>query len=244
MRSKILNKNINKKILFNIEWEPYMNYFDVIKYQKKLKKIEEKRRQKRLEYLKNKKSLSLYKPKTKSRDRRPKERRNSVQPKDRRPKERKNSVQPKDIKDIPKSKESVKPKSRELKQKRITSYYKPPKNVPKSKASPKNVPKSKASPKNVPKSNVQKQKITSYFPKISKSKASQYSKEIYFPSSPLPLPSHVRDSQVFNKTIGKYQSGWDQYILDRDQYKLNTITEEIPEKKFSRSVNVFNNTDF
>ena len=122
MRSKILNKNINKKILFNIEWEPYMNYFDVIKYQKKLKKIEEKRRQKRLEYLKNKKSLSL---KTKSRDRRPKERRNSVQPKER--------------KDIPKSKESVQPKSRELKQKRITSY---PKNVPKSKASPKNVPKS------------------------------------------------------------------------------------------------------
>jgi hypothetical protein len=54
MRSKILNKNINKKILFNIEWDPYMNYFDVVKYQKKLKKIEEKRRQKRLEYLKNK----------------------------------------------------------------------------------------------------------------------------------------------------------------------------------------------
>jgi hypothetical protein len=203
MRSKILNKNINKKILFNIEWEPYMNYFDVIKYQKKLKKIEEKRRQKRLEYLKNKKSLSL---KTKSRDRRPKERRNSVQPKERR--------------DIPK------PKSRELKQKRITSYYKPPKNVP----------KSKASPKNVPKSNVQKQKITSYFPKISKSKASPYSKEIYFPTS---SPLRLQPFEHLKKNLGKYNS--DQYNLNKE--KLNTI-QEVSEKKFSRSVNVFNNTDF
>jgi hypothetical protein len=61
MRSKILNKNINKKILFNIEWDPYMNYFDVVKYQKKLKKIEEKKRQKKLEYLKNKQENYKYK---------------------------------------------------------------------------------------------------------------------------------------------------------------------------------------
>ena len=223
MRSKILNKNINKKILFNIEWEPYMNYFDVIKYQKKLKKIEEKRRQKRLEYLKNKKSLSL---KTKSRDRRPKERRNSVQPKERKnsvqPKERRNSVQPKERKDIPKSKESVQPKSRELKQKRITSY-------------PKNVPKSKASPKNVPKSHTYK--------KISVSKKQRQ------PT----LPEFMKLKKLTKESVSKRQPKITIWSIEKPELRkdnitfspLKTIAEEIPEKIFVPvSGNLFNNTDF
>ena len=75
MRSKILNKNINKKILFNIKWDPYMNYFEFIKYQKKLKKLEEKRKKKRKE--KNSRN-KRRKSKSRSKQRKPKSKSKSI----------------------------------------------------------------------------------------------------------------------------------------------------------------------
>ena len=80
MRSKKLNKNINKKILFNLEWNPYMNYYDFVKYKKKLKKIKEKREKKLMEIQYDEYKKQLEKEKKKEKEKSKKKRTIKTQP--------------------------------------------------------------------------------------------------------------------------------------------------------------------